>query len=250
MDEPAIEIRDLSFRYRPELPEVLRHLDLRLLAGQRCLLVGANGAGKTTLLRVLAGQHMLPVEQVRVLGRPAFHDTALVRDRAFLGGRFAFDVDVPVRQVVRGTPHADAAALDPLVELLGIDLSWSMRFVSDGQRRRVQILLALLRRPRVLLLDEVTTDLDVIARQDLLAWLRRETEERGACILYATHILDGLEDWATQLAYLDRGRLALQAPLERIPELVALRREGRAAPLLRLVEGWLRRDRLPGGTGA
>ncbi len=60
---------------------------------------------------------------------------------------------------------------------------------------------------QVLLLDEITVDLDVLGRADLLAYLRAETEERGACIVYATHIFDGLEAWATHLMYLADGGL-------------------------------------------
>ena len=60
---------------------------------------------------------------------------------------------------------------------------------------------------QVLLLDEITVDLDVLGRADLLAYLRAETEERGACIVYATHIFDGLESWATHLMYLADGGL-------------------------------------------
>jgi len=60
---------------------------------------------------------------------------------------------------------------------------------------------------QVLLLDEITVDLDVLGRADLLAYLRAETEERGACIVYATHIFDGLESWATHLMYLANGGL-------------------------------------------
>jgi len=111
--------------------------------------------------------------------------------------------------------------------------------VSDGQRRRVQLLLGLLWPCRVLLLDEVTTDLDVIARGDLLAFLRAQ----ATTILYATHILEGLEDWATHLAYLHRGRIAVMAPLDQIEEYGALKRHQLTTPLLRLVDGWLRRDR-------
>jgi CCR4-NOT complex subunit CAF16 len=93
----------------------------------------------------------------------------------------------------------------------------------------------------VLLLDEVTTDLDVIARSDLLAFLRRESDTRGTTILYATHILDGLERWATHLAYLDNGAITLMRPLDEVPELNKLVAEHESAPLLRLVERWLRR---------
>ena len=57
----------------------------------------------------------------------------------------------------------------------------------------------------MLLLDEVTVSLDVIVRMDLLAWLKRESEERGATVIYATHIFDGLDGWPTHLHYLKKG---------------------------------------------
>ena len=72
-----------------------------------------------------------------------------------------------------------------------------MHRVSDGQRRRVQLLLGLVRPFDILLLDEVTTCLDVIVRQDSMRWLQKETETRGATVVYATHIFDGLDDWPT-----------------------------------------------------
>jgi ABC-type cobalamin/Fe3+-siderophores transport system ATPase subunit len=72
---------------------------------------------------------------------------------------------------------------DEIVEMLGIDLDWRMHELSDGQRRRVQILLGLVRPFEILLLDEITTSLDVCVRQDLLRWLQKETVERGATIV-------------------------------------------------------------------
>lgn len=94
---------------------------------------------------------------------------------------------------------------DRLMKLLGIQPSWRMHKVSDGQRRRVQIFLGLLKPFKVLLLDEVTTDIDIVTRQDLLEYLR--TEEVGTTIVYATHIFDGLEDWYTHIMYLSEGRI-------------------------------------------
>lgn len=238
----AIEICDLHYRYSPELPQALAGVDLSVGAGQRCLLIGANGAGKTTLLHVLAGHKMVPPETVRVLGRAAFHDVSLSREVVFLGGIFPFTVDVRARAVVDGVPDQDPALRTRLVELLGVDLDWSMQRISDGQRRRVQILVGLLRRPRLLLLDEVTTDLDVIARQDLLAYLREITELQGTTIVYATHIFDTLDEWATHLAYLVGGRITVSAPLSEVADLQALREDGSSSPLLRMVDRWLRRD--------
>ena len=56
-------------------------------------------------------------------------------------------------------------------------------------------------------MDEITVDMDVLGRMDLLEFFRQECETRGATIIYATHIFDGLEQWITHIAYLEQGKL-------------------------------------------
>lgn len=221
--------------------EALRPTDLAVNPGEFLTLLGPSGSGKTTLLRVIAGKHMVSREAVRVLGASAFHDTWLAGDVEMLGGNFPFEVDLEVRTLVANMVGVDPARRDRLIDLLGVDLDWHMHAVSDGQRRRVQLLMGLVRPRRLLLLDEITTDLDLIARQDLLTFLREESEARGATILYATHIFDTLDEWATHLAYLVAGQVRWFSPLEDIPELAAWRART-TTPLLHLVEVWLRRD--------
>ena len=72
-----------------------------------------------------------------------------------------------------------------LMRLLDIDPEWRMHQVSDGQRRRVQICLGLLKPFAVLLCDEITVDLDVVGRLDLLRFFREESEQRGAVRAHA-----------------------------------------------------------------
>ena len=88
-----------------------------------------------------------------------------------------------------------------------MDLTWRLHQVSDGQRRRAQLLLKLLRPSQLLLMDEVTTDLDVVSRQALLQFLREECDTLGATVIYSTHILDGLDDWPTHVLHLKGGTL-------------------------------------------
>lgn len=118
-----------------------------------------------------------------------------------------------------------------------------MHQVSDGQRRRVQIFLGLIRPFRILLLDEVTVSLDVVVRQDLLKYLKRESEQRGATILYATHIFDGLDDWPTHLHYLcNKGHTGWQGKIGDLELYQTLRAKGEPSPLLRIAESWLRAE--------
>ncbi|KAJ4753712.1 hypothetical protein LUZ62_088117 [Rhynchospora pubera] len=120
--------------------------------------------------------------------------------------------------------------------ILDIDLSWRMHKSSDGQRRRVQICMGLLKPFKVLLLDEITVDLDVLARANLLSYLKKECNERGAAIIYATHIFDGLDDWPSDIVYIAHGKLQLALPLEKVKETSQL-------SLMRTVESWLRKER-------
>jgi len=230
-----IEVRDLHFAYRGDPREVLAGVSLTVAPGRRVLMIGANGAGKTTLLRILAGKHMVDAERVRVLGASAFHEPSLSGRIEFLGGRFPFDVDLRVDEILARQIEVDPARQAHLIDVLGVDLGWHMHAISDGQRRRVQLLLGLLRPRDVLLLDEVTTDLDLVARQDLLAFLREETEQRGTTILYATHIFDTLDRWATDIVYLVAGKVVVDAAMSAVPELAD-------TPLVSVVERWLRRD--------
>lgn len=118
-----------------------------------------------------------------------------------------------------------------------------MHQLSDGQRRRVQIFLGLIRPFKVLCLDEITTSLDVCVRQDLLRWLVRESDERGATVIYATHIFDGLDEWATHLFYLtDAGRCGWQGKLDDLDVYQELKANHHPAKMLAVAEHWLRKE--------
>lgn len=248
-----LDINDLTFGYAGREP-VLRHLNMQLTDGARCLLIGANGAGKSTLLRLLSGRHLVkPDESVRVLGRSAFHDTRLnfersyldtdwgMRTVAFAGYGCPLQADIPVKGMMMKLQEEFPERKVELLKLLRIDPEWRMHQVSDGQRRRVQIFIGLLRPFKILLLDEVTVSLDVVVRQDLLRWLKKESEERKATIIYATHIFDGLDDWPTHLHYLcNKGHTGWQGTVESLDMYREMRARGEPSPLLRIAETWLR----------
>lgn len=136
---------------------------------------------------------------------------------------------------------------DFLISILDIDLRWRMHAVSDGERRRVQLCMGLLRPFEVLLLDEVTVDLDVLARADLLNFLQEETEVRNATIVYATHIFDGLAEWPTHLVHLSLGRIVDYGPISKFGALMTRSSTGNSALLETCLE-WLKEDKKNRGT--
>ncbi|KAK2994460.1 hypothetical protein RJ640_008828 [Escallonia rubra] len=221
---PTVVINKLRFTYPgidgyppPGSKPLIDDFSLSLNPGDRCLLVGSNGAGKTTILKILGGKHMVDPDMVRVLGRSAFHDTALTSsgDLCYLGGEWRREVAF--------------AGFDVAIQM---DISAEkMIFGVSGVKpeRRAELI-------KVLLLDEITVDLDVLARADLLSFLKKECQERGATIVYATHIFDGLEDWPSRIVYVAHGKLQLAKPMDEV-------KESSNMSLMRTVEKWLRKER-------
>lgn len=252
----AVKIENLCFDYdtRDGTKQVLKGLNMRLKRGSRCLLIGANGAGKSTLLRILGGKHLTkPDDAVRVLDKDAFRDMSLnltrayldtnwgMRTVAFAGYGVPLQADIAVHSMMSNLQSEYPERRDELIDILGVDLNWRMHQVSDGQRRRVQLFLGLVRPFEILMLDEVTTALDVVVRQDLLRWLQKETDTRNATIIYATHIFDGLDDWPTHIHYLHyKGDTGWQGKLEENEFYMTLRNQGHPCPMLKTAEKWLR----------
>jgi CCR4-NOT complex subunit CAF16 len=241
---PSIQVNHLTFNF-PDGTVGLRDISLDLPAGSRSLLIGANGAGKTSLLRLLSGARMSPRGTVTVAGVDPF--AAGLEGVTYLGLEWVLnpivrrDMDVPtLLRSVGG--DAFLARRDELVRVLDIDLTWRMHAVSDGERRRVQLAMGLLRPWRVLLLDEVTVDLDLLSRNDFLAFLKRETETRDCTIVYATHILDNLTSWPTHLVHINRGSVREWGPLDDMLGLVPAPTTAGRSHLGDLVMFWLRGD--------
>ncbi|KAL8281025.1 hypothetical protein RQP46_006704 [Phenoliferia psychrophenolica] len=216
---PALAVENLHFAYSipnaPSPPAVLDDVTLVLPRGGRCILVGANGAGKSTLLQILAGKR-LTRSGAKVLGQDVFFSTP--KGVTYLGTEWAANPVVRSDLVVShfldsvgGYRHKERR--DRLLDILDVDLNWHMHEVSDGERRRVQIVSGLMAPWDVLLLDEVTVDLDVLVRSRLLSFLVEECETRGASILYATHIFDGLDAFPTHLCHLQLGSTIAPSPL-------------------------------------
>jgi ABC-2 type transport system ATP-binding protein len=196
--------------------EALRGVDLDVGAGEIVALLGPNGAGKTTLVSIVAGLRRADAGVVAVDGLSARRRSAEVRRRIGLAPQ---DTGIyPVVSVRRNLLLFGELAglgrgelrrrIDEVAEALDIGelLDRQAGKLSGGQKRRVHTAIALLHRPRLLLLDEATTGADVETRGHILELVRQLAAE-GSAVLYSTHYLAEVETLGSAVAILDRGQV-------------------------------------------
>jgi len=210
----ALHIASLTKRYGERA--ALSQLGLDIGAGQLVALLGPNGAGKSTLFQVLTGLFVADEGEVEVAGHSLRHSAvAALRHIGVVFQQMSLDLDLSVERNLRF--HADlhglprALARERIVSgcaALGIvaDLARPVRELSGGNRRKVELVRALLHRPKVVLMDEPTVGLDPKSRRDLLAAIRADVAERGSSVLWATHLVEEAEA-ADRVVVLHKGRL-------------------------------------------
>ncbi|QTI46405.1 ABC transporter ATP-binding protein [Streptomyces nojiriensis] len=212
MTDTVIEAEGLRRGYTGGF-EAVRGVSFSVARGEIFALLGTNGAGKTSTVELLEGLAAPSEGQVRVFGLDPYTRRAEVRPRTGVmlqeGG---FPSDLTVTETVRMwsgvTTGARPAA--EVLELVGLAARSSVRVkqLSGGERRRLDLALALLGRPEVLFLDEPTTGMDPEGRRDTWA-LVRELREQGTTVLLTTHYLEEAEELADRLAILHEGELVL-----------------------------------------
>ena len=201
-------------------------LDLSLRAGEVTALLGANGAGKSTAIGLLLGLLRADSGTVQLFGRDPRELAARRRIGVMLqtaGLPERLRVGELLTQARSYYPNARSIA--DCVALAGLDglLDRPYGKLSGGQQRRVQFAIAVCGRPRLLVLDEPTTGLDIDARQKLWQAIR-ELVAQGSGVLLTTHYLEEAEALSDRVVVLDRGKLVAEGSVREIRAHVSQRR--------------------------
>lgn len=217
-EAPPVRAMGLSKRYKEVL--AVDHVDLEVKAGDVYGFLGPNGAGKTTTLRMALGLIMPTEGSVTLFGRDPIREGA----RALQG--VAGFVEAPrFYPYLTGRKNLELlAALDGDDASRGIDEVLSVVELSDrakhrvggyshGMRQRLGIAAALLRRPRLLILDEPATGLDPAGMRDMRLLIRRLAGE-GITVLLSSHQLPEVQELCDRVAIINRGRVAYEGALE------------------------------------
>jgi ABC-2 type transport system ATP-binding protein len=215
MSDYVIDTDALCLRYKGKL--ALDHLSLKLPRGGIHAFIGANGAGKSSLFRVLLGFEPLDSGSARVLGHDCGQLTPEVRGRiGFVNEEHTLPGWMRVRDLVRmqqrhyaqaGRQRWNGERYEEVLCHFNVLPGQRVSQLSRGERAGLNLALALAQSPELLILDEPTLGLDVVAKRAFLEALLQSSIDDGSTIVYCSHQMDEIERVADNLVILERGRL-------------------------------------------
>jgi ABC-2 type transport system ATP-binding protein len=223
-EQAVLEVEGVSKSYGDHA--ALHEVSLHVEAGEVCGLLGPNGAGKTTLVSIIAGLRTPDAGRVLVDGLDIAQHGRDARQAVGLAGQeTGIYPTVTVRENLElftrlaGYSGAGVAKrLEEVAEIVELTdfLPRQARHLSGGEQRRLHTAMALVNRPKVLMLDEPTTGVDIATRSRLLDAIGRLTADEGCAVLYSTHYLPEVEALGATVAILDHGRILARGPLQEL----------------------------------
>lgn len=214
--EPALKTKALTKRFRHVT--ALDELNLEVFPGEVLALLGANGSGKSTTFRLLLNIYRPTYGEAWLLGRPC----SKLDGRDFAKVCYVSEGQkLPLWMSVGGFldycagfyPDWDADLCERLVQMFQLTKSQKLKFLSRGQKMKAAVASVLPSRPKILLLDEPFSGLDVETRAQLSHLLRTLAVEHSLATVITTHDVEEVEPVATRLAILNRGKLKIDEPL-------------------------------------
>ena len=209
MNDLAVHLEGVSKRY-PHFD--LENINIELPTGSIMGFIGANGAGKSTTIRILMGLVHQDRGAVHVLGHamPAEQaadklDIGFVSEDMRLYGAATLEWHMKFLRSIY--PRWDQLYAEELRRRFDLKTEQRIKGLSHGQRVKAALLLALARRPRLLVLDEPTTGLDPVARQEVLGELMAVLADEDRTILFSSHNTLDVDQISDQITFIDRGRI-------------------------------------------
>ena len=201
MKKNILEVKKINFSYGNK--KVLENISFSIEEGTFCVLLGLNGAGKSTIFSLITRLQNLVVGEISINNFPIKDYSNALKDIGIVFQEPTLDLDLTVRQnlfyygSLKGLDFKETiVSIEDEIKKLELEshLDTQVRKLNGGHRRRVEILRALINKPKLLLLDEPTVGLDLKSRFDILEYVRNLVHTKNISVLWITHLFDEIEE--------------------------------------------------------
>ena len=201
MKKNILEVNQVDFSYGNK--KVLENISFSIEEGTFCVLLGLNGAGKSTIFSLITRLQNLVVGEISINNYAIKDYSNALKDIGIVFQEPTLDLDLTVRQnlfyygSLKGLDFKETiVSIEDEIKKLELEshLDTQVRKLNGGHRRRVEILRALINKPKLLLLDEPTVGLDLKSRFDILEYVRNLVHTKNISVLWITHLFDEIEE--------------------------------------------------------
>lgn len=205
----ALEIHELTKKYEDF---TLDHISFQVPSGSIVGLIGENGAGKTSTINAVLGLIKKDSGEIEILGENADNLSSPVKEEigvVFDGSNFSEELTpVKLNKVLRDVYSSwDQALFSKLLEQMEVPLFKKIKTFSKGMKMKLSIAVALAHHPRLLILDEATSSLDPVMRDDILDMFLDFVQDEEHSILVSSHITSDLEKVADYIVFIHKGKI-------------------------------------------
>ncbi len=213
MEKNILELKDVDFSYGSK--KVLNNISFSIKQGSFSVLLGLNGAGKSTVFSLITRLLKLEVGTININQHSIKNYSKSLKDIGIVFQEPTLDLDLTVRQnlyyygSLKGLGFKDTikSVENEIVRLeLQDSLDITARKLNGGHRRRVEILRALINKPKLLLLDEPTVGLDLKSRFDILDYVRDLVKRENLSVLWITHLFDEVKE-DDDISFIKKGEI-------------------------------------------
>ena len=196
-----LEIKNVSYKYDKDL--VLKNINLNIKQASFLVLLGLNGAGKSTLFALITRLLKLQKGEIFINSFPISNYKKALENIGIVFQEPTLDLDLTVKQnlifygSLKGISFKETmASIQDELKTLELEekLDVKVRALNGGHRRRVEILRALINNPKLILLDEATSGLDIKSRYSIISYVKDIVKKRGISVLWITHLFDEVDD--------------------------------------------------------
>lgn len=199
----------------------LDNINLRIPYGRIVGLIGENGAGKTTLISLMLNQIKKDNGSIKIFGEDNIKEENKIKQKiGFLVDECCFHSCLnakDIRKIMRSIyTQWNDAEFNSLLKHFNVDSSKKISELSKGMKNKLMLAVAMSHSPSLLILDEVTSGLDPVVRDEILLLLKDYVQQRQITVFFSTHITSDLDKIADDLAFIHNGKLIFYEPLQKL----------------------------------
>lgn len=222
MPQTIVQVENLNLSYKNIT--AVQNISLSVKSGEVLAIIGQNGSGKTSTVECIEGLRKPDSGLIQVFGKnPWLHRREVYKEMGVQLQEVEYPPKIKVEEQCRlfASFYENPADWNLLLEQLGLDekRKQPIHKLSGGEKQRLSILLSLMSRPKLLILDELTTGLDPEVRQNMWTGFKK-IKESGVAIIMVSHYLDEVETLANKILYLEKGKQKFQGTQKSFREYV------------------------------